>query len=371
MGPLSGVRILDLSRLLPGPACTWLLQGLGASVDRVESPGRGDFARHIPPFVDGVGAYFAAVSRGKRSIAIDLRADGGPQLVHSMLGHYDVVVEGFRPGVMESIGLCPDTLVEEFPGLVVARLSGFGQTGPWRDRPGHDVNFIGVAGLLAAAGQGPSGPSLPPVQVADLGGAQIAALAIAAALFERERARSGGESGGRVLDVSLTEAALVPLAPTILSCTVDSRAPLPDGEILTGGLPIYGCYECKDGRWVTVGALEPKFQAELCRELGASLDRPALERLFRTRDRDEWVERLAEACVGPVLTPSELGQHPHLLARGVVERVGETTWVRPPLAEDHAAAGPLPTIGEHTDEVLAEVGLSHRIAALRAEGVVA
>ena len=371
MGPLTGVRVLDLSRLLPGPACTWLLQGLGASVDRVEPPGRGDFSRHVPPFIDGVGAYFAAVSRGKRSIAVDLRADGGPALIRELVRAYDVLVEGFRPGVMESIGLAPDDLVREVPGLVVARLSGFGQSGPWRGRPGHDVNYIGLAGVLAAAGRGPSGPSLPPVQLADFGGAQVAAMGIAAGLFERERERAAGRPGGRVLDVSLAEAALVPLAPTVLACTTEDRAPVPDGEPLGGGLPVYGCYECSDGRWLTVGALEPKFQERLSAAAGCQPNRPALAQMFRTQPRDAWVAQLGEACVGPILDPRELAEHPVFSARGAVERVGRSSWVRPPLAEPGDATGELPAIGQHTDAVLREAGLETQVAALRDARVVA
>ncbi|MFT4625309.1 MAG: alpha-methylacyl-CoA racemase [Myxococcota bacterium] len=368
MGPLDGVKVLDLSRLLPGPACTWMLHGLGASVDRVETPGRGDFARHIPPFVDGVGVYFACVSRGKRSIAIDLRAPGGPDLVRDLVGRYDVLVEGFRPGVMEAMGLDPVLLVEENPGLVVARLSGFGQAGGWQDRVGHDINYVGVAGLLSAAAHDANGPALPPVQVADFGGASVAAMGIAAALFERERERAAGRSGGRVLDVSLAEAALVPMAPLVLSCTADGRPPVPGGEVLTGALPIYGCYACADGKWITVGALEPKFQAELVRATGG-LDREHLASVFRTATRDEWVERLSGACVGPVLMPDELAGHSAFAGRGAVERLGSTTWVRAPFAT--GPAGSLPALGEHTEAVLSEAGLADRIAGAREAGVIA
>ena len=172
---LDGVRVLDLSRLLPGPAATAWLAGQGAVVDRVEAPGRGDFTRHIPPFVDGMGSYFCATSRGKRSLALDLRRPEAGALIRSILPTYDVLVEGFKPGVLEAMGLGPDVLHAVNPRLVIARISGFGQTGPWSDRPGHDVNYLGLAGVLHATGRSPEGIVLPTVQVADMGGAMIAA----------------------------------------------------------------------------------------------------------------------------------------------------------------------------------------------------
>jgi len=366
MGPLRGVRVLDLSRLLPGPACTWYLQGLGARVDRVESAGKGDFTRHIPPFVDGCGVYFAAVSRGKRSLGVDLRAAGAGALIRRLLPHYQVLVEGFKPGVMEAIGLAPDQLVDEFPGLVVARLTGFGQTGPWQDRPGHDLNYLGLTGAMAAAQRSPAGLAIPPVQIADLTGALVAAMGIAAGLYG---ALATGR--GRVLDVSLTEAALSTFAPHLTGFTAEGRSPKPGGEVLTGGMPVYGTYLCADDRWLTVGAVEPKFQAELASHLGR-IDRPSLERAFRQRPRDEWVDLLERACVGPVLDVHELVDHPQLRDRGAVQRLASTTWVRPPLSDLEATAGTVPGLGEHTDAVLGDAGITgEEIAAMRDSGLVA
>lgn len=347
--PLDGIRVLDLSRLLPGPACTWYLQGMGASVDRVEPPGAGDFARHIPPFVDGSGAYFSATSTGKRSLAVNLRHPEGPALIRSMLGAYDVLVEGFKPGVMEAMGLDPTALLQEFPGLVIARISGFGQTGPWAERPGHDLNYVGITGVLSLAPQPSGRPAVPSTQVADFTGALVAAMGISAALFARERTGQG-----RVLDISLAEAALSTMGPAVASH--QDRAPEPGGEVLTGGLPIYGVYRCADGRFLTVGALEPKFQQQLA-EHTSSLSEPALEALFATRARDEWVEILKDACVGEALGFDELAAHPQHAARGSVVRARGTTWVVPPLAP-HTAPGPVPALGEHSTEVLLDAGLS-------------
>lgn len=362
---LEGVRILDLSRLLPGPACTWYLAGLGAKVDRVEPPKGGDPTRALPPFEDGVGVFYAALNAGDRSLALDLRKPEGPALIRRLLPHYDVVVEGFRPGVMEAAGLDPEALLAEQPRLVIARLSGFGQTGPWAQRPGHDLNYAGLAGMLAAAGLAADGPHVPPVQGADLGGALVAALGIVSALLARERT-----GRGRILDVSLTEAALSLHAPHVATLTAEGRAARPGGELLTGVLPVYGTYRCADGRYLTVGALEPRFQQELMERVG-TVDRAGLREAFAAHPRDYWVELLEEACTGPVLDPGELADHLHLAEREAVLRLGRTTFVRPPLSPADWRPGPVAKLGEHGAEILAMAGVdAHELAQLREAGVV-
>jgi len=365
-GALTGVRILDLSRLLPGPACTWYLAGQGARVDRVEPPRGGDPTRSLPPLVDGVGAFYQALNAGDRSLALDLRHASAPGLLARLLPHYDVLVEGFRPGVLEKLGLSTQVLAERFPRLVVARLSGFGQTGPWSDRPGHDLNYEALAGVLSMAGLNPDGaPHVPPVQAADLGGALVAAFGITAALLARERT-----GRGRVLDVSLTEAALSLVSPHVTTLTAEGRAARPGGELLTGAVPVYGTYCCADGRWLTVGALEPRFQQALATHVGP-VDQAALRQTFATRDRDAWVELLSQACTAPVLDPGELADHPHLAARGAVQRLGRTTFVRPPLAPDDWAPGEIASLGQHTDAILDQAGLSAaERQALRDQGAV-
>lgn len=368
MGALDGIRILDLSRLLPGPACTAWLAGQGASVDRVETPGKGDFSRHIPPFVDGVGAYFAATSAGKRHLAIDLRRPEGLALVRRLLPHYDVLVEGFKPGVLEAMGLAPDDLLRDQPALVIARLSGYGQTGPWSDRPGHDLNYLGLTGVVPSLARMPDGRvAPPPFQLADMAGALAAAAAIASALVGAQRT-----GRGRVVDVSLTEAALWCASPMLLTATAEGADPTPYSLPLDGGLPLYGTYRCSDGRWLTVGALEPRFQVALAQ--GASVDPldADLADVFASAPRDVWVERLADACTGPGLAPSEVADHDQLLARDAVRRAGRATFVRPVAGDWPEDPGPAPPIGAHTDDVLADAGLTaDERAALRQAGVVA
>lgn len=364
MGMLDGVKVLDLSRLLPGPACTAWLLGQGARVDRVESTQGGDFTRHIPPYIDGVGAYFLATGRGKRSIAVDLRAEAGRALVRRMVVGYDVLVEGFRPGVLESMGLGPDVLHAQHPGLVIARLSGYGQTGPWADRVGHDINYMGLTGALSFQGRNDDGIVIPTAQVADMAGSMVAAAGIAAALYARERTGKG-----RVLDVSLTEAGLWTASPLLAGASGGEGDLGPGQHLLSGGLPVYGTYRCADGAWITVGALEPKFQALLAASTEGAVGRPELAEVFATRTRDAWVEALQDVCVAQVLAPSEVAQHPQIAARDAV-RAGRATWVRPPLG-DYPAEGTAPALGEHADVMLEEVGIgAAEREALRAQGVV-
>jgi crotonobetainyl-CoA:carnitine CoA-transferase CaiB-like acyl-CoA transferase len=333
-------------------------------VDRVEAPGPGDLARHIPPFVDGAGAWFSAMHAGKRSICLDLRRREGRDLLRRLLAGYDVLVEGFRPGVLEAMELDPLALLASHPRLVIARLSGFGQTGPWAQRPGHDLNYVGLAGLLAGAALTPEGaPALPTSQVADLGGASLAAMAICAALT---RVARGGP--GAVLDLGLAEAALFFAAPSLLAATAEQRDLVPGQELLGGGLPVYGCYRCADGQLLTVGALEPKFQ-EAVRAQVAPLEGGALAAAFAQRPRDAWLEELAEACVAPALQPREVADFPQWIARDATRRLAGATWVRPPLGT--WPEGGVPKVGEHSRVVLLEGGVSpQEITALEASGVV-
>lgn len=363
MGPLDGVRILDLSRLLPGPAATWYLRGMGAIVDRVEDPAKGDFTRHVPPYIDGVAALFGSVNRGKRSLGVHLRHPEGPALVREILGNYDILVEGFKPGVMEQMGLDPAELLKDHPALVVARLSGYGQDGPWAFRPGHDINYIGLAGITAGMGHDERGPVTPVVQIGDMTGAMMAAMGICAALAGAQRSGKG-----QVLDVALAEGALSLVAPWVPAWTYEGRTPEPGGEMLTGSLSMYRPYRCRDGKWLTVGALEPKFQRTIT-ALIPDTSHEGMEAGFLTRSRDEWVALLPDGCTAPALEPHELAEHPQWKARGMVKRIGSADWVRPPMSNDHGHDPP--TIGEHTDAVLRDAGLdSQRIAGLRVTGVV-
>jgi crotonobetainyl-CoA:carnitine CoA-transferase CaiB-like acyl-CoA transferase len=381
---LQGLRVLDLSRLLPGPFCTQLLADLGADVIKIEDPAGGDPARYAPPRIEGVGAIFLQVNRNKRSLALNLKAPEGRDLVLRLAEGADVLVESFRPGVMQRLGVGYQVLRGRNPRLVYASLSGFGQTGPYRDRPAHDLNYLALAGILGLNAPREGMPIPPAVQIADLGGATLAAVGILAALVAR--ARTGV---GQAVDVSLYASALAWL-PTLLGVHhAERRSPLPGEPPLAGGLPQYDVYATRDGRAVSLGALEPKFYANFLQAVGrpelASLEpetaRAELRALFASRTQAEWTEFLdgVETCFAPVRSLDEALAEPQAIDLGLVTavehpRLGRLPQVGPPFAYSETPASVRrapPELGEHTLEVLAELGLDEAEARrLAASGVI-
>ncbi|HWV86668.1 MAG TPA: CoA transferase, partial [Capillimicrobium sp.] len=266
--PLEGVRVLDLSRLLPGPFCSLLLADFGADVVKVEDTGAGDYARWAPPRFDGVedsaaGAFFLALNRNKRSIRVDLKTEAGRDVLLRLARDADVLLESFRPGVLDRLGVGYERLREANPGLVYCAITGYGQDGPYRDRSGHDMNYLGLVGLLGLTGEA-GGPPVPPAgQIADIGGgALMAAFAILAALRERDRS---GE--GQLVDVSMADGALSWLGMLAARVFAGDAPPRRGRLELAGGIICYRPYAASDG-WVTLGALEPKFWAAWCRGVG-------------------------------------------------------------------------------------------------------
>ena len=393
-GAFTGLRLLDLSRLLPGPYCSLLFADLGAEVIKVEEPGRGDYARRTPPFwgESDVGAYFLLLNRNKKSVSIDLKTETGKAIFRRLARTADVLLESFRPGVMDRLGLGWETLRAENPRLVYCAISGYGQDGPYRNLVGHDVNYMGYAGALSVTGPQAGAPLTPGVQVADLGGgALMAAFAIAAALHHR------GESGqGQFLDVSMTDGVVSWMIPHLAAFFATGRVPERGRERLNGGWPCYGVYETADGGHVTLGALEPQFWANFCRLAGREDLGPlqhaegterarveeTLRRLFRGRTRAEWVELLqaADVCAGPVLSLDEVVRDPQLVQRGLFTEVvhpklGPVRQVAFPVqmsATPGRVVAPPPELGEHTDEVLGGLGYDEAaIEGFRRDGVVA
>ena len=337
-GPLDGVRVLDLSRLLPGPYASLVLSDLGADVVKVEDPDPGDYLREISP------GMYAALNRGKRSIVLDLKTSSGAAELRRLCAVSDVLIESFRPGVLERLGFA-DLLAD--PGrLVICRISGYGQSGPWRDRAGHDIGYVALAGIVARNG------GVPAVQLADLfGGGQNAVIGVLAALVER--ARTGK---GKVVDVAMAQGSTGLLLPHL--------GELPDApeNMLDGSLPCYRVYACKGGGRYALGALEPKFWQRFCAAVGrrAWADRgfdrtmaPEVGALFATRTREEWDVFLcsADCCGEPVLEPSELRNHPLFgdLFAGDLPRTYPSLVPTADLPTDRA-----PSRGEHTAEVLHE-----------------
>ncbi|MCA9603079.1 MAG: CoA transferase, partial [Myxococcales bacterium] len=322
MPALTGLRVLDLSRLLPGPFATMVLADLGATVDKVEDPAGGDYLRLMPPQVDGMCAAFWALNRGKRSLVLDLKSEAGRAAFLDLVPTYDVLVESFRPGVMDKLGLGYGALSARSPGLIFASLSGYGATGPLTKRAGHDLNYLARSGVLGLTGpeatKGP--PQLPGVQIADIGGgALFAVVGILAALEERRRT-----GRGQFLDISLAEGA-VSFGLFGLMGALAGLSGARGDDVLTGGIAPYNTYVSKDGVPVTVAALEPKFWMAFCQATGLEPDLEALapgphqaklkQRVAETvaaRTADEWraFGESHDCCVEVVVAPEALPSDP-------------------------------------------------------------
>jgi len=374
---LAGLRVLDLSRLLPGGFCSLLLADFGADVVKVEDMGMGDYVRAGPP-------QFHALNRGKRSIRVDLKSEAGREAFLRLARTADVVLESFRPGVMDRLGVGYERLREVNPGLVYCAITGYGQDGPFAARAGHDMNYLARTGLLGLTGE-PDGPPIQAAgQIADLGGgALMAAFGILAALRERDRS---GE--GQLVDVSMTDGALSWLAMVAARFLADGEVPRRGGTELAGGLICYQPYRCADG-WVTLGALEPKFWQAWCAGVGRSdlADRQfdavgsathrAVEAVFAERTRAEWEAFNDEhdCCVEPVLALDEALGSALVRAREMVVEVDGMRLLGTPVKLSRTPADPTraggPPLGADTDAVLAEAGFApEEIGALRAAGAV-
>ena len=380
--PLSGIRILDLTRLLPGAFCTMVLADMGADVIKVEEPGTGDYMRWTPPLVEGQSVLFNALNRNKRSLTLNLKADAGRELLLKLSETANVLVEGNRPGVMERLGLGWDVLHARNPNLVMCSITGYGQDGPFALRAGHDINYTATAGVLGLNGETDRAPFPLAVQVADVGGGGLQpAVAILGALVAVER---GGE--GRRLDVSMTDGAVTWLAMPLAQAGAGEE--VRRGEQRLGGRhACYRVYTCRDGGHFSVGALEPKFWGALCVAVGKpelvalqfaegeeqTRVHAEMEAVFATRSRDEWTVELADldACCEPVLELHEVAAHPQVAARRLIEARATGVEVRPAvlMRDDWRRLDP-PRLGEHSAQVLAEVGVdAGRFDELRAAGV--
>jgi alpha-methylacyl-CoA racemase len=390
--PLSGIRVLDLSRLLPGGYASQLLADFGADVIKVEEPGSGDYGRHMPPYgPSGMGLAFLAVNRNKRSLTLNLKSEEGRSIFLRLVRSADVLLESFRPGVMARLGLGYEQLREIRPELIYCAISGYGQDGPYSQRAGHDLNYLGYAGLLHYNRDQQGRPVMPPTQLADLaGGGLMAVIGILTALIGRSQTGQG-----RLIDVSMTEGAMALLPLAMSSYLTTGQAPQPGRSPLDGGLPCYNIYETRDGGYITLAALEPKFWHAFCTRIGHLELLPfhtpvgpeerkqaiaILQSIFKTRTRDEWLAELADldACVGPVYSLEEALSDPHAQARGVAHLsaiAGETLGTLRPLprlsdTSPEERYQP-PQLGEHSAAILSELGYSQEeIAAFRARGII-
>ena len=378
MGPLTGLRVVELASIGPGPLCAMLLADLGAEViriDRTEPSGLG-----VP-----MDVKFEVSGRNRRSVALDIKQPAGRDAALRLIDRADVLIEGFRPGVAERLGLGPEACQARNPGLVFGRMTGFGQTGPLSQAAGHDLNYIALTGALHAIG-GKDKPVPPLNLVGDYGGGALyLAFGILAAIFERSRSGQG----------QVVDAAMVDGASSLMSIffgmaasgawNVNERA----ANLLDGGSPFYDTYATSDSQWVSIGALEAKFFAELVQRIGLDTRyiqrqydrrcwpemRADIGRLIAAKTRDEWSALLegTDVCFAPVLRIDEVARHPHAVARGAYIDIGGVTQPAPaPRFSRSQLAHPTAPVkpGSHTDILLAEAGFNaDEIAALRASGV--
>ncbi|WP_336328252.1 CaiB/BaiF CoA transferase family protein [Halovenus sp. HT40] len=369
---LDSVRVLDLSRLLPGPYATQLLADAGAEVIKIEDTGSGDYARAMPPYTDeGVGAVFDAVNRGKKGVALDLKSEDGQEVLYRLAEDADVVLETFRPEVVDRLGVDYERLRAVNEDLVYCSLTGYGQGGPLADRVGHDLNYVGRAGMLDLVREDKdSRPQIPGYTVADMAGGLFAAFSIVSALLSREL----GSGGGEYIDVSMTDVVLS-FSQAVVQPVFEGEQPPPGEGELNGGYPWYDVYETADGEYVTFAALEPQFYRAFCEAIdredliGAHMTDDDAERealraeltdIFSARTREEWLEHLdgVEASVEPVYTLSEAIEDEQIASRDLIWDERRPRIGFPAQGSDVPTdrGRPVPGQGEHTAEVLRAAG---------------
>lgn len=377
-GPLNSLKILDFSTLLPGPYASMMLADMGADVLRVESPTRFDLVRFFPPMDGDTSASHAFLNRGKRSLALDLKKEGAIDIIKALIQEYDVVLEQFRPGVMDRLGLGYDVLSELNPSLIYCSITGYGQTGPYKHRAGHDINYLALSGISSYSGHKNQAPPLLGVQLADVaGGSHHAVMGILAAVVSRQQTGKG-----QYVDVSMTDAAFAMNGMSGAGYLAGNVEPKVEEGVLNGG-SFYDYYETADGRYFAVGGLEPAFMKTLCEVL----DRPDLTNVglsqknddqqqfkvflketFLQRTYADWTSifEQVDACVEPVLNMAESAQHPQIEARNMVidvaradgtlqRQIGHPIKFSDTVCQTTSIGCKL---GAHTDDVLLEAGFS-------------
>jgi len=393
MRPLEGIKILDLTRLLPGPYGTMLLGDLGAEVIKIEEPERGDYYRWMAPFLNKVSSRHLLLNRNKKSITLNLKAPEGKTILFKMLEQgVDVLIEQFRPGVMDRLGVGYEDLKRVNPRIIYCSLTGYGQNGPYRDMASHDVNYIGLGGILGLTGLKGGPPVIPGIQIADLvGGGLYSVIGILTALAARQKT-----GRGQHIDISMFDGVVSLLTDGALAYFAEGRAPGPGERRLTGGLPQYQVYQTQDGKYLAVGANEEKFWANLCRLIGKpewaeKIPRegePRCEeiqrefaRIFRTNTQKEWLGLLMneDTCVSAVQSLDEVFEDPHVRSRQMLvetthPKAGRVRQIGVPIKFSETPGEirrPAPEIGEHTEEILGELGYAQEeMDRLRKMGVI-
>ena len=378
MGLLTGLKMLDLSRLLPGPYCSLLLADLGMEVLKVEDPEQGDYLRMIGPIRKNDSANFLALNRNKKSMILNLKAKEGKEIFYKLIQSYDIVLESFRPGVMDRLGIGYQELKKRNPRIILCSLSGYGQDGPYRERSGHDINYIGLGGVLELTGMKNSPPIPPAVQIADIGGGgMMAAIAILAAAIHREKTGKG-----QFLDISMMDGVVSWLSMHAGKYFMDGELPKRGDMHLTGRYACYQVYATKDERYMSLGAMEQKFWKNFCEAIGRRdlIYKQYIEgeeqlrvieeiqELFKTKTQKEWIDffKNVDACCEPILTFEEVFHHPQVLHRQMVMEYehpveGKIRQVGNPIKSsqfDFELRTPPPRLGEHTVTILKSIGYS-------------
>ncbi|TDL75598.1 CoA transferase [Rhodococcus qingshengii] len=377
MLPLEGIRVLDLTRLLPGPYCTLLLADYGADVIKVEDPKSGDYARWYEPKVnDDQSAMFISLNRNKRSITLDLKDEKDKEAFISLIKTADVLIESFRPGVMDRLGLGFEELKVHNPKLIYCAITGYGQSGPYAKEAGHDINFLSYSGLLHLQGAPNEKPLIPSVQISDIGGgALMAAIGILLAIINAKKSNTG-----QFVDISMLDGALSWMHTILPNYWTSGELPNRGELTLNGGKACYEIYRTKDNRYISVGALEYKFWKSFCKvidkeELIEQLDEPLeqqrlmkqeVQEAIHQKTLEEWLELFEgiDACVSPVLTPEELADHPQIKHRQMIEdithpEVGVIKQIGNPIKLSNSTVRTrrhAPGLGEHTKEILKDLG---------------
>jgi crotonobetainyl-CoA:carnitine CoA-transferase CaiB-like acyl-CoA transferase len=390
--PLEGIKVLDLSRYLPGPFCTQILADFGAEIIKVEDPKGGDLGRSLTPLIEDESARFYTVNRNKKSITIDLKKEEGKAIFRKLVVSSDVVVDQFRPGVMKKMGLDYESLRTLNQGIIYCAITGYGLTGPLRDAAGHDLNYLNLSGVTELTGTYQGMPAMSGVQIADIsGGTLYSVIAILLALASREKTGQG-----QLCDVSMMDASISLLAYTLGEWAGWGRLPERGNDVLTGGYACYNVYKTKDDRYVSLGAVEDKFWAEFCTKIERSeyiklqwktdLQQDIqtdIRAIMLDKTQNEWVELFASSdiCFTPVLTLEEMCSHPQVIARDMILKLTNVkgsgkdvplTGVPIKLSATPGVAKlTFPRLGEHTDAVLIEAGYtSEEIDELKKLGVV-
>jgi alpha-methylacyl-CoA racemase len=364
--PLSGIRILDFSRLLPGPYLTQLLAYLGAEVVKIETPTAGDYTRFAPPEM-GMGEMFEMVNRGKKSVGLNYRNPRGREIFMKLAEHADVILESFKPGSMKKWRIDYESIKAIKPDIVYCSLSGYGQKGPYSQRAGHDLNYLAVGGALALNARANEKPVPYGLPAADLSGAMLAAVSILSALIGR---KASGQ--GAYLDVALLDGVISWMTPLAGGAFFGGLGIGAGSHSLLGGQPCFDVYETSDGKYLTLAIVEPTFWSEFCRAtnrndlLSRQFDRtirPEIEAIFRQRTREEWLKIFEgiDGCVEPVNSFEEMLAHPQVKARGYVrEENGRAIGLDSPFVFARPEMQSAPKLGEHTRAILQEVGVGEQ-----------